>query len=83
MRQTPFTTCRLHEVDFTAADLTGASFSECDLTGAIFDRTILEKADFRTAEHYVIDPENNRIRKARFSRKGLPGLLEKYQLDID
>jgi uncharacterized protein YjbI with pentapeptide repeats len=82
LKHTPFIGCRLKEVDFTESDLTGATFAESDLSGAIFERTILEKADFRTASHYSIDPDANRIRKARFSLEGLPGLLEKYHIDV-
>lgn len=82
LKHTPFIDCRLREVDFTAADLTSASFDGSDLRGAIFEDCILEKADFRNAEHYSIDPEKNRIRKARFSLAGLPGLLEKYKIDL-
>lgn len=75
--------CKLHEVDFTETDLTGAVFSDCDLTGAIFDRTILEKADLRTAENFSINPEINRIRKARFSLTGVVGLLDKYDIILE
>ncbi|WP_086936325.1 pentapeptide repeat-containing protein [Chamaesiphon minutus] len=58
-------------------------FENCDLTDAIFQYTILEKADFRTAYNYSIDPELNRIKKAKFSRSGIAGLLDKYDIDID
>ena len=69
-------------ITLTAADLSGAVFADCDLNGAIFDRTVLEKADFSTARNYSIDPETNRIRRARFSISGLPGLLGRYDIDI-
>lgn len=75
MKNTVFSNCRLRETDLSGADLSGASFTGCDLGGAVFDRTVLEGADLRTAQHYSIDPANNRIRKARFSRDGLEGLL--------
>ena len=58
-------------------------FDNCDLDRTIFEATILEKADFRTAYHYSIDPTVNRIKKARFSRIGLEGLLDKYNLEIE
>ena len=48
-----------------------------------FAGTILEKVDFRTAFNYSIDLERNRIKKARFSAKGVVGLLDKYDIDID
>lgn len=75
LKRTKFKDCRLRETDLSAADLREVCFSGSDLGGAIFDRTVLEGADLRTARHYTIDPANNRIRGARFSRDGLEGLL--------
>jgi len=83
LKQTSFKNTGLQEVDFTEADLTAAIFDQCDLSNATFDRTNLEKADFRSAFNYSIDPENNRIKKAKFSVAGLPGLLFKYGIDIE
>lgn len=82
LKNTVFSNCRLRETDLSAADLSGASFAGCDLGAAIFDRTVLESADLRTALHYSIDPANNRIRKARFSRDGLEGLLHQSGIII-
>ena len=73
----------MKEVDFTEADLTESVLDGCDLTGAIFDATNLEKADLRTALHYSIDPQQNRIKKAKFSWPALTGLLDRYQIVID
>jgi hypothetical protein len=50
---------------------------------ATFDRSLLEKADFRTAYQYTINPEHNRIKKAKFSATGLAGLLAHYDIEID
>jgi fluoroquinolone resistance protein len=83
LRQTVFNKSQLHEVDFTECDLNSAIFDNCDLTDAIFQHTILEKVDFRTAYNYSIDPELNRIKKAKFSRSGIAGLLDKYDIEID
>jgi uncharacterized protein YjbI with pentapeptide repeats len=73
----------LHETDFAECDLTNGVFDNCDLSGALFDHTNLEKADFRTAFNYSVDPENNRIKKAKFSLPGVTGLLHKYDIEID
>jgi len=78
-----FTGCSLREVDFTEADLSGAAFENADLSGAVFDQSILEKADFRRAQGYSIDPERNKVRKAKFAADGLAGLLGKYDLSIE
>ena len=63
-------------------NLSAASFVGSDLSGAVFDRTILEKADFREALHYRIDPETNKVKGARFDLEGLPGLLGKWGIRI-
>lgn len=71
------------ETDFSETELTLSVFDNCDLERAIFDRTNLEKADFRTSWHYSIDPTINRIRKARFSKDGIAGLLNRYDIRIE
>lgn len=83
VKKTYFKQCQLQEVDFTDADLSGAIFEECNLSLAHFERTNLEKADLRTARDFIIDPEQNRLKKAKFSMQGLPGLLSKYGLEIE
>lgn len=83
MKKTKFTDCSLKDVDFSEVDLSMAYFGNCDLQNAVFQRTNLEKADLRTAANYSIDPEMNRINKAKFSYSGLPGLLEKYKIEIE
>ena len=65
----------IREVDFTDADL-------CDLTKSKFENTNLEKADLRTASNYSINPEINKIKKAKFSVPGVIGLLDKYDIEI-
>jgi len=83
LANTGFIECRLLEVDFTGADLKGAIFHQSDLSGAVFLQSNLEKSDFRTAFHFSIDPELNRMKKARFSLQGAGGLLGKYDLELD
>jgi uncharacterized protein YjbI with pentapeptide repeats len=63
--------------------LTQAVFNNCNLELASFDRTLLEKADFRSSYNYVINPETNKIKKAKFSLLGVAGLLEKYDIVIE
>lgn len=82
LKKNHFKNCSFVEVDFTECDLTQAIFDTCDLSGAIFDHTKLEKADFRTAIHYRLDPEINSIKLALFSSDGISGLLQKYQIEI-
>lgn len=83
MVATPFVNCSLKQVDLSECDLTGADFSDSDLLHTRFNRTVLKKANFVTSRNYVLDPENNLIAHAKFSRFGLDGLLQKYALVID
>jgi uncharacterized protein YjbI with pentapeptide repeats len=83
IKQTTFKKSQLAEVDFTECDLKGSLFDQCDLTGATFENTILEKADLRSSVNYSINPDHNRLKKARFSLSGIPGLLDKYDIQID
>lgn len=83
LKNTVFDNCEMQEADFTEANLTGSRFDNCDLRLTIFFHTNLEKADFRTAVNFSIPPESNRLRKAKFSLHGLPGLLEHYGIDVE
>lgn len=82
IRKTIFKNTSLLEVDFAESDLSEAVFAHCDLSMANFDHTVLEKTDFTTAGYYSIDPENNRIKQAKFSIHGIAGLLQKYNIEI-
>src|SRR4051812_20030209 len=83
LKKLSFIKCNLVEVDFTEANLSASCFDHCDLAKALFDNTVLEKADLRTAFNYSIDPERNKIKKAKFSMTGIAGLLDKYDIEID
>ena len=82
IKKTIFRNCQLREIDFSESNLTNVIFDDCDLAQAIFVNTVLERADFRTAYNYSIDPENNRLKKAKFSILGISGLLDKYDIVI-
>jgi hypothetical protein len=53
------------------------------LTRATFENTILENVNFKTACNFEIDPEFNRIKKAKFSIENVSGLLAKYDIKIE
>lgn len=78
-----FENCNLKEVDFTGAKLNEVIFNNCDLGSAIFKNTNLEKADLRTSRNFLIDPEANNIQKAKFSLQSLPGLLFRYNIEVE
>ena len=83
LKNTPFINCTLEEVDFVETDLTSAVFKECSLRGAIFENSNLQSADFRTATGFSINPEVNKLKKARFTQDGLIGLLGKYGIEVE
>lgn len=80
MRSTLFTDCSLIAVDFMNSDLTGVTFDNCDLHKSVFIDTIANKTDFTTSYNFIIDPEKNKLKKAKFSQTGLKGLLVKYDI---
>lgn len=77
------THCILEEADLSEADLSGADLSGSDLFKAVFDNTDLRKADLRTAFRYIVDPTVNKLKNARFSLEGTPGLLAHFGIIID
>lgn len=81
--KTLFSKCSLKSVDFSGSILTGSHFQECDLENAIFSQTKLDQVNFLTAYNFTIDPEQNLVKKARFSSESLAGLLRKYDLKIE
>ncbi|MFA9389346.1 MAG: pentapeptide repeat-containing protein [Prolixibacteraceae bacterium] len=83
LKNSDFNGCQLAESDFAEANLSGTTLSNCELSGAIFDQTNLEKTDLRNSVNFSIDPETNRIKKAKFSANSLEGLLMKYNLHIE
>ncbi len=83
LKKAVFSHCSMLEVDFEDADLSGLVLDNCNLAGAVFVNTSLEKTDFTTAYNYSIDPEKNKIKKARFSVNGITGLLDKYDIVIE
>ncbi len=82
IKGTVFKNSKLIETDFSQCDLTGAVFENCNLERAVFQNSIIERADFCTSYNYSINPEINRIKKAKFSLTGVAGLLNKYDIEI-
>lgn len=83
LSNTPFVDSNLQEVDFTGCDLNNSIFEDCDLQGAIFKDANLEKTDFRSSYNFSIDPEENRMKGAKFSLQTVGGLLDKHHLKLE
>lgn len=81
-RKCRFNNCMLKGADFSEADLTDSIFDSCDLSNAIFMNSILNGVNFATAFNFIIDPERNLLRKAKFSVHGLAGLLTTYGIIV-
>jgi uncharacterized protein YjbI with pentapeptide repeats len=69
-------------VDCTDTDLTNAVFTSTNFLDARFVQTNLEKADFRNATNYQLDPTQNKLKKAQFSPDGLSGLLTVFGIVV-
>ena len=82
-KKATFNDCSMIETDLTEADLTEATFKNCNLSRAFFSRTTLKGADLRSSFNFSIDPNDNMIKKARFSMYGLAGLLTKFDIKIE
>ncbi|QRR02443.1 pentapeptide repeat-containing protein [Dyadobacter sandarakinus] len=82
MNQSTFVNCKMHGVNFSNADLSKCTIERCDLDAAIFSYTNLSGLDFTTNYNFSIDPEINTLKKTKFTVHSLPGLLTKYNLDI-
>jgi uncharacterized protein YjbI with pentapeptide repeats len=83
MTKTSFKGCSIKDANFSDTDLSQSLFSQCDLNGTVFERTNLSGVDFSSSFNFIIDPEMNRIKSARFSQQGLSGLLHKYNIIIE
>lgn len=83
LNRSSFKNCQLKGVDFTEAELKKTILLGCNLQEATFQNTNLEMADLRNASNYSIDPEQNRIKSAKFSLPEVIGLLDKYQIKIE
>jgi len=73
--------CIASDVDFREADLTQVDFGGTDLNESIFSKTNLTKADLSRARNYIISPEENLLKGAKFSLPEAMSLL--YSLDIN
>jgi fluoroquinolone resistance protein len=73
---------KVKECYFTSTHLSGADFTDVDLSGSIFHNCDLSKADFSTAIQYSIDPQNNKVKKAKFSLPEAISLLHGFEITI-
>ena len=82
MKNASFNGSHLKETHFTNTTLTSADFTNTNLSGSIFHNCNLSKADFSTASNYDIDPQTNKITKAKFSLPEAVGLLRGFDIAL-
>lgn len=83
MNKSAFKDCRLHNVNFTETDLSKCKLTNCDLFEALFSGTDLRGVDLTTCTNFLIDPELNKIKKAKFLLQSLPDLLYRYEIIVE
>ena len=82
LKKATFVDCSIREAFFLKCDLTGTAFNNCNLELTRFEENNLTQADFATSYNLVLNPDENNLKKARFSLHSLPGLLTRYDLVV-
>ncbi len=77
-----FKNCKAHGANFTQTDFSKSSFLNCDFHEAVFVGTNLSGIDFTTCKNFLIDPESNVLKNAKFSKFDLSGLLYRHDIII-
>lgn len=72
----------MYNIDFTEAEVKNASFADCDLKDSIFDMTNLKHTNFFSTYNFSINPSNNQIKNALFSKENCFGLLNSFNIRI-
>ena len=80
LRNSVVAECVAREVELGHTNLSEADCRKTDFSGARFSQTNLSKCDFREAVNYAIRPDDNMIKKTRFSMPEATALL--YGMDI-
>jgi fluoroquinolone resistance protein len=83
LNKSAFINCNLHGANFTQADLSKSVIRDCNFLEAIFMQTDLSGVDFTTNTHFLIDPNLNKVKKAKFAAHSLSGLLYLYGIIIE
>ncbi len=82
LKKAHFVDCSLKEAQFLKCELIGTVFKGCNLELAKFEENNLSQADFSSSYNLEMNPDENKLKKARFALHNLPGLLTKYDLII-
>lgn len=78
-----FKNCNLAHSNFTQADLSKCILTDCDCSETVFMQTNLAGVNFTTNYHFIIDPAQNNVKKARFASHSLGGLVQSFGIIVD
>ena len=73
----------IKDCDFIDTDLSAAIFKGSNLVGSTFVNCNLSKTDFREAYGYQFNPNNNRLKKAKFSNPEVLALLNSFGIVVE
>lgn len=82
LKKTKFSNTTLHNVDFSNTDLSHSFFINCDFSNAIFDQTDLRQTNLKTSYNFRINPNENQLKGAIFSKDNLEGLVQHLGIKI-
>jgi len=82
LTETLFENCDLTESYFAETNIEKSVFENCNFDLAVFYYANLKGSDFSTSYNFIINPDENSIKNAKFSLNGLPGLLANFGIKI-
>lgn len=75
--------CEVKDVDFIETDLKGGNLKGSDFENSTFFKTDLSGVDFTNAKNYIIDINNNTLKKTRFSLPEALSLLSNLDIIVE
>jgi uncharacterized protein YjbI with pentapeptide repeats len=82
MKHFNFDRSKIIQCRFDETNLSEARFLEVDFAGSTFHNCDLTKANFEKAMNYVLNPCENKIKKAKFSSPECLGLIKALDVEI-
>ena len=83
LKNTSFESCEIFECVFMETNLSKANFEHCYLKGSTFQNSNLSFASFKSAQNYSIDPNQNTLKKTKFSSVEAIGLLDVFDIELE
>lgn len=83
MNDLSFKGSQFMDCDFYETNLSDTDFSNCNLKGSLFEQCDLSGADFRQATNYTISPDQNKLKKAKFSMPEVLSFLAPLEIEIE